>query len=324
MAESVDPLASILRAQAPDSEADLYIKSDLEAVRHFFRVAAGLDSQIPGDYEIIGQIRSQFATARDERHVDGLLEKLFNCAVRVSKEVKNTTLFSDGTLSVQYAVAREVIQLGLDHVVILGAGDTALITAKYLRKMNPRLRLSIVNRDQRKLELFTERYNARGFVMADLSCALKDAQALVITTNAPHLLVRPHHLQDSLVKHIYDLSVPSNLDPVIKTQINLRILDVDTISAALSVTLSHRSKEIPKVEALVIHHTNEFRLWLLRNHFYSVAHETNLTSSDLKQILSQWLNESDHDISESETIRKSARRAILQLTEGDESLKFRE
>ena len=138
----VEPVVEILRAQADCTSEELnkivYINRGVEAVEHFFRVAAGLESQIVGDYEIISQIKTAFRGAKDHGKANGILEKMFNFALQASKEVKNSTSFSDGTMSVPYAVIKQMLgRNDIRTITVAGAGETGEIVVKYIRSYLP-------------------------------------------------------------------------------------------------------------------------------------------------------------------------------------------
>src|SRR5258706_7054136 len=112
-----------------------YVKEGDDAVEHFMTVAAGLDSQIPGDYEISSQIKTAFQLAKEQGKTNGYLERLVNQALQLSKIVKNTTSFSDGTLSVSYAVTQQIKKTAMDSpcIALVGLGEIGLLTLKNLK-----------------------------------------------------------------------------------------------------------------------------------------------------------------------------------------------
>lgn len=260
----------ILTSKAGDLTQDVYIKHHHDAVNHFFRVAAGLDSQIPGDYEIIAQIKSSFLLAKAQGRVNGFMEKMFNFALQASKEVKNMTSFSDGTISVAWSVASQVSkQDGVSKITVLGAGDTGELVIRYIQKLRPDIQIKVVNRDITRLYLIASKYDVLPFPLAALHEALLDSDALVVTTNSAHPLVEVQHLDRSTVKTIYDLSVPRNVDPAVYYLKTLNVLDVDAISGQINETIENRLREVPKVEEIIARHIEEFKNW---SHRRQVAH----------------------------------------------------
>lgn len=274
---------------------DVYVKEGGAAARHFFEVASGLDSQIPGDYEIISQIKSAFQLAKTHNRTNGYLEKLFNFSLQASKEVKNTTSFSDGTLSVSFAAVQQLMERhDVKAVTILGAGEAGELTMKYLRKFLPTVAINLVNRDVQKLHTISEKYEAIAFVLNDLQKALERSDALIVATNAAQPVVYLDHLKESPVKIIYDLSVPQNVAKEVYKAGHISIYDVDTISERINRTVQSRLAEVPKVESIIDKFTAQFTEWSFRNQYFSVAgrvqHITDkpLTRKELHTIFQAW------------------------------------
>ena len=244
----------------------IYVKEGDEAVSHFFRVAAGLDSQIPGDYEIISQIKAAFMLAKEHSKVNGFMEKIFNYALQASKEIKNTTSFSDGTISVAYSVALQLAKAEVKKVTVLGAGETGELVIKYLQKLRPGLQINLVNRDKTRLYLVAGEYDVLPFPIAMLSEAIFDSDALVVTTNATTPLVDMEHVEGSQLKLVFDLSVPRNIHSSVYEVLD--VMDVDGVSKQINVTIENRLKEIPKVESIIFEHIEEFKQWTLRRDMF--------------------------------------------------------
>lgn len=255
-----------------EMQGDLYMKEGAKAAEHFFEVAAGLDSQIPGDYEIISQIKSSFQLAKHHNRTNGYLEKLFNFSLQASKEVKNTTSFSDGTLSVSFAVVQQLMeQRELKEVAVLGAGETGELTIKYIRKFLPEVKINLINRDLEKLQLIAEKFKTSAFSLTNLREAIEKSDALIVTTNAEQPVVYNDHLENSSLKFIYDLSVPQNVAKEVYDAGEITIFDVDTISEKINYTVESRLAEIPKVQSIITRYTQLFTEWAFRHHYFSVA-----------------------------------------------------
>ena len=263
-----EALKSILCKKGDCTQELIYEKSDEEAITHFFKVAAGLDSQIPGDYEIIAQIKNSFLLAKQHSKVNGFMEKIFNYALQASKEIKNTTSFSDGTISIAFIVASQLAKMDLQKVTILGAGDTGELMIRYLQKLTPKTQISLVNRDPEKLAHVASLFEVIPFPITLINEAIYDSEALVVATNANTPLVEAGHVEGTQLKVIYDLSVPRNVDPAVYNTIN--VLDVDTVSKHVSATIESRLQEVPQVEAIIVKHIKEFRSWSQRREQYSI------------------------------------------------------
>jgi glutamyl-tRNA reductase len=267
-------IKEILRVQGQCTEKELddiiYMKKGTEAINHFFRVAAGLESQIVGDYDIISQIKSAFRGAKEHQRTNGILEKMYNFALQASKEVKNSTSFSDGTLSVPYAVVKKLMgRMDIKTITVAGAGETGELVIKYIRKYLPVCNIRLVNRDEEKLHNLGSKYDLMEFPIASLGRSLTDSDALIVATNAPMPIVDRMHMGDS-IKVIFDLSVPRNVAARIYRMNTIEVFDVDMISESILHTKTARLSEIPRVEGILTRHADAFNDWMRRRESYSV------------------------------------------------------
>lgn len=270
----VAPLKEILQTQAQCSAEELekliYVKEETAAIDHFFRVAAGLESQIVGDYEIISQIKTAFKGAKDCGRTNGILEKMYNFALQASKEVKNTTSFSDGTLSVTYAAIKQLVgRMDVNTITVVGAGETGELVIKYIRKYLPHCSVRLVNRDEERLYTIGSKYDAMQFPITALMQSLAGSDVLIVTTNASSPIVERENISDS-IKIIFDLSVPHNVSPRVYRMNSIQVFDVDTISLSIQGTKTARLAEIPRVEEIITNHSLAFTDWMHRRETYSV------------------------------------------------------
>jgi glutamyl-tRNA reductase len=181
------------------------------------------------------------------------------------------TSFSDGTISVSWCVASQVAkQSGVSKITVLGAGDTGELVIRYLQKLLPEVQINLVNRDITRLYLVASRYDILPFPIDSLHEALIDSEVLIVTTNAAQPLVAALHLEGSLVRIVYDLSVPRNVDVNVYDRPAVEVLDVDMISRQINETIENRLREIPKVESIIASILEEFRTWSHRRQVYSI------------------------------------------------------
>ena len=298
-------LLSLLQRHAKASSQEVnqyvYLKEGNKAVRHFLSVASGLDSQIPGDYEIISQIKSAFQLAKEHRRTNGYLEKLFNFAMQASKEVKGSTAFSNGTISVIYAVAQKISkQKNIHKVVVLGAGGTGQQAVGYLKKVMPNVKITLVNRDAEKLKPIVSMFNIQGASLENLRDELKDTDTMIVATNANKPLVNREHLIGSRMKSIFDLSVPQNVTKDVYTMDQVKYYNVDSISTLTDATIQVRLAEIPKVKDIVTHYERKFSQWSARHHYFSVASQASvggnfLSRKELTGLFDQWHKSLQYD-----------------------------
>ncbi|HEY9486763.1 MAG TPA: glutamyl-tRNA reductase [Chryseosolibacter sp.] len=279
----------------------VYVKEGNDAVRHFLSVASGMDSQIPGDYEIISQIKSAFQLAKEHQRTNGYLERLFNFAMQASKEVKANTSFSQGTVSAIYATVQKLSrQKAIHKVVVLGAGSTGQQTVGYLKKLIPSAKIILMNRDAEKLKTVASIFNIQGSPLENLHHELKDADAMIVATNASKPLVTREHLIGSRIRFIFDLSVPQNVAEDVCTMDQLKYYNVDSISTLTDATIQVRLAEIPKVKDIVINYERKFSEWSARHHYFSLASQASVAGNLLSRkaltgLFDQWHKSQQYD-----------------------------
>ena len=289
------------KASSQEVNQYVYFKEGNKAVRHFISVASGLYSQIPGDYEIISQIKSAFQLAKEHRRTNGYLEKLFNFAMQASKEVKVRTCFSNGAVSVIYAAAQKIAkQKNIHKVVVLGAGSTGQQAVGYLKKVMPNAKITLINRDTEKLKPIASMFGIQGASLENLRGELEDADAMIVVTNANKPLVNREHLIGSRMKFIFDLSVPQNVAEDVCTMDQVRYYNVDSISTLTDATIQTRLAEIPKVKDIVTSYEEKFSKWSARHHYFSVASQASvggnlLSRKELTGLFDQWHKSLQYD-----------------------------
>lgn len=258
-------LKSLSGVSHEEIKAHTFIKEGDEAIKHLLTVASGLDSQIPGDYEIIGQIRNAFQLSKNLGRSNGYIEKVVNQAVLVSKTIKNTTAFSDGTVSVSYAVVQQVRQAmereNLRKICVVGLGKMGHNTLKYLLQHTPDAQITLVNRDEKKLEEVATANQLKAIPFSSLTEAVRESEIVIVATGVDEPILHLNQVKGTSVKYIFDLAMPRNVAPDVYNYDEVKVFDVDQISATVNDTLDKRLAEIPKVKAIVQSKAQEFFDW---------------------------------------------------------------
>ncbi|HTH57708.1 MAG TPA: glutamyl-tRNA reductase [Cyclobacteriaceae bacterium] len=258
-------LKSLSGATQEEIVAHTFIKEGDDAIKHLLTVASGLDSQIPGDYEIIGQIRNAFQLSKNLGRSNGYIEKVVNQAVLVSKTIKNTTAFSDGTVSVSYAVVQQVKEVmartGLKKICVVGLGKMGHNTLKYLRQHAPDAEITLVNRDEKKLDEIASVNQLKAIPFSSLNEAVRESEIVIVATGVAEPILHLSQVEGTAVKYIFDLAMPRNVAADIYEYPAVKVFDVDKISATVTDTLDKRFAEIPKVKAIVQSKAQEFFDW---------------------------------------------------------------
>ena len=242
-----------------------YIKSGWEAVEHLFNVAAGLDSQILGDYEIVGQLKQAVKLSREHGFIGTFLERLTNVVLQSSKAVKSQTRLSGGTVSVSFAAVqylRENLSNTKDKkIVLLGTGKIGRNTCKNLVDYLDTKNITLINRtEDRAVELAGE----LGLAFASFENKaqfIREADVVVVATNAETPVLMKEDVAGYGNKILIDLSIPYNIDPSTNGLPGISLVNVDDLSKINDATLQKRMAEVPAAKAIIAEHTTEFAEW---------------------------------------------------------------
>ena len=235
------------------------------AVEHLFKVAAGLDSQIIGDYEILAQLKQAARTSREHGCLNSFMERVVNYALQSSKEIKTKTRLSSGTVSVSYAAIEIVKERILDvtgkRILLVGTGKLGRHIGKNLDHYLPTADLSFTNRTDEKAQELAMNCNARSVPYRDIALAADEADIIIVSSTSDVYTILPGFFQTVKPRLILDLSVPQNVDPAVKTLKGTVLLDVDEISLILEKTISLRQAEIPKALSIIEFTIAEMMKW---------------------------------------------------------------
>jgi glutamyl-tRNA reductase len=246
----------------------LYDYQDLEAARHLFEVAAGLDSLVIGEPQILGQVTRALELARGQGAAGAMLNRLFLAAIHAGKRARTETAISRNPASVSSlaaAMAEKAIgDIHHAHIVILGAGEMAELTVETLRKRGAG-QIRVVNRTLERARALAERWNADASTFEFLPQALSEADILIASTGAPHTLIsaemiRALHRTRPLV--LIDIAVPRDIDPACADLPGVSLYDIDSLNAQLEHSLAERLAEVPRVRAILEEELSRFAEYL--------------------------------------------------------------
>jgi glutamyl-tRNA reductase len=263
--ELTDLLIRHTRGNREQFHALAYRKRGTEALQHLFEVAAGLDSQIIGDNEILGQLKQSVALSRGQHMIGPIMDRTLNFAFQAAKAIKTKTQLSTGTVSVSYA-AIEWLQKekkrDIQNILVYGIGKFGRNVAKNIRHYFPGASLAVINRTDSVAEQFARETGANWIPFSSLASAIKDANVIIVCTNAGEYTLLPELFEDSAEKTILDLSVPLNVHPNVAALPGIRVADVDEVSVLLFETLRARKAEVPKAMEMLNEVQQDFFDWL--------------------------------------------------------------
>ena len=238
-----------------------------EAVNQLFRIGTGLESQILGDYEIVGQMKIAFKQAKKAGLVNSYLERLMNLILQASKKVKNETQISSGTTSVSYAAIKyitdNVHNYNQKNILVFGLGKMGKNSTKNLIKYTQNKNICLINRTEKKADDFVKSHpTINKSTLDNLSKEIEKADILIVSTGAEKPTITTQHISNNKELLILDLSMPENVDNKVSEFDNIHLVNVDELSKITDETLTLRKKEIPKAEKIISKHKLEFNDWL--------------------------------------------------------------
>ena len=238
-----------------------------EAVNQLFRIGTGLESQILGDYEIVGQLKLAFKLAKKYQTINAHLERLINLVLQASKKVKNTTQLSSGTTSVSYAAVQYIIQnipsYNSKNILVFGLGKMGKHTCKNLAEYTKNKAVCLINRTEEKAISFVKEHTSiRNSSIENLTQEIANSDILIVSTGSDTPTVTKEHLSTDKEILILDLSMPENVDISVSEFENVSLVNVDELSKITLETLSTRQKEVPKAEEIIEVYKEEFNDWL--------------------------------------------------------------
>jgi glutamyl-tRNA reductase len=248
-----------------------YFYLSREAVRHLFRVTAGLDSMVVGENEILGQVKEAFGAASKAGRVRSVLHPLFERAFRTAKRTKQETKISEGAVSVS-SVAVELAQkifgnLSRQNILILGTGKVSVLTLKRLLKDGAR-QVWVASRTAARAEELAEDFGVRAIAFEDWRRFLKDSDIVISSTAAPHPVIHYEDVKQAMAarRHkplfIIDIAVPRDTAPEVNTLDDVYLYNIDDLKGISGANLKFRQKEITKCEAIVEQQADDFMFWL--------------------------------------------------------------
>lgn len=237
-----------------------------EAISQLFRVGTGLESQILGDYEIVGQLKQAFKQAKSLKITNTYLERLMNNVLQASKHVKNLTKISSGTTSVSYAAVQYIINNMADYetknILVFGLGKMGKHTCKNLAQYTNNKSVCLINRTEEKaVEFVKELKYIRKATIENLSQEIDKADVLIVSTGAEKPTITKNHISENKKILILDLSMPENVALDLEDYQGVKLINVDELSKITDETLAIRQQEIPLAEAIIESHKKEFNDW---------------------------------------------------------------
>ena len=263
----IELLCAFSEGNAAEFNTICNIHKDQDAISHLFRIGTGLESQILGDYEIVGQLRHSLKLSKKLKTTNAYIERLVNSVLQASKRVKNETKLSSGTTSVSYAAVQYIIENLPDYnsknILVFGLGKMGKHTCKNLAEYTRNKQVCLVNRTEEKaIQFVKEHASIRKSTIENLNSEVANADVLIVSTGADKPTITKAHLSQQKKILILDLSMPENVAKEVTDYAGVSLVNVDELSKITDKTLAVREQEIPFAEAIIETHKTEFNEWL--------------------------------------------------------------
>jgi len=269
LARVADTCVAALCERAPKIREHLYRHAGGAAVRHLFRVAASLDSLVLGEPQILGQLKQAYDVAREQRALGPILNRTVPRAIRVAKRVRTETSIGAGQVSVPSVavdLARQIFgEFTGRFVALVGSGEMAETAAKLLRGAGARL--VVVGRNLARAEEVARAVDGEGRPWTELGATLSEADVVITSTSAKGYVIDYETVAAARKKRrgqsqfLIDLAVPRDIDPRVEKLDGVYLYNVDDLTAQVKESLSARSREAERAEAIVVSEALGYDRW---------------------------------------------------------------
>ncbi len=242
----------------------LYRYSGSDAIRHLFRVACSLDSMVVGEPQILGQLKSAYALAREHGAVSGFLETLLGRAFNVAKRVRTETEIGSSAVSVSFAaveLAREIFGSLKDRsILLIGAGKMSEAAARHLSR-NGVTRIFVANRTLSRAEEMARMFQGAVVDYSRLDEALPDMDIVLTSSAAPEFVLTRERVRRVIEARrnrpvfLIDIAVPRNVEPSVNELANVFLYDIDDLQQVVGRNLSNRAEIATEAERIVAEET---------------------------------------------------------------------
>ncbi|AXH99341.1 glutamyl-tRNA reductase [Sporosarcina sp. PTS2304] len=254
-----------------DFSTHLIIHEEDGAIEHLLRVAAGIDSMVLGETQILGQVRSSFLAAQEIGTTGTVFNELFKQAITTAKRAHTETAIGENAVSVSYAaveLGKKIFgSLKHKHIAILGAGKMGELAVKNLQGSGVG-KITVINRTFSKAELLAAKFDGEAKSMQELQCLLLEADILISSTGSTDYVIDYELMQfvEKLRKgkplFLVDIAVPRDLDPKIGDLANMFLYDIDDLQGIVEANLAERKRAADEIGLMIESEVVAFKDWL--------------------------------------------------------------
>ncbi len=259
------------RNEMSNSSGYLYTYAHYDVIDHLFRVAAGLDSMILGETQILGQVRTAYQLACEHGATERILNTMFQQAVSVGKRVRTETLIDQNAASISYAAVELTKKLfsGLQgrSILVVGAGKMSELTAKHLIA-NGVSSVFVSNRAFERATELARQFGGKAIRYDELFEYMAVIDIVISATAATHWIIKRIDMEKVMERRkgkpvfIIDIAVPRDVDPAVGEIEGVELYNIDDLQGVVDKNLEYRKKKAAKAEKIIEYEVAEFWKWL--------------------------------------------------------------
>lgn len=319
---SLDAVLSFL-AEARDLPVSsfrdaLYVRRDMDAVKHLYRVASGLDSMVLGEYQIVSQLKQAYAQASERGTCDPIINRLMHGAFHLSGRARSETEIGRRKVSIPSVAVDMASQVFDDfadkRVLVIGAGDMAQLVCEHLRETDCR-HFTVTSRTLNNARALARAFDGRVVPFSQLDEELVDADIVITAVHCPRCILTEQRVREvqqrrsGRLLYIVDLGVPRNVEPEAASVGQVYLQDIDALGRTAAANDAARKREVTCVERIVEQELQRFEQWM--------------TESQARPLISQMFEDArrlqhielDRFFDRCRSLTDDEREAIEQLTE---------
>ncbi len=262
----IDLLCENTKGTVEEFQNVAYVHKNNDAVSHMFRVGSGLDSQILGDFEIIGQLKAGAKRSKKIGLLNSYTERLLNSVIRASKRIKTETELSSGATSVSFASVQYIMNtiqnISDKNILLFGTGKIGRNTCENLVKHTKNPHITLINRTKDKAEAVAGKFNLLVKDYNNLQEEVNNSDIVIVATGAQNPTIYKSLIQTKKPLLILDLSIPKNVNENVRELNNITLVHLDDLAKITDETLEKRKDYIPAAETIISEIKAEFNAWL--------------------------------------------------------------
>ncbi|MEA2451832.1 MAG: glutamyl-tRNA reductase [Actinomycetota bacterium] len=311
---------------APEDFTDrLYTYHDDAAIRHLFRVSAGIDSMVVGESEILGQVRRAFTAATEEGSIQRVLGSAFRKAMRAGKRARTETGIGRNPVSISSAavdLARKAFEgstLAGKKVAIVGAGKMGKLAAQALSSAGAS-DVTVVNRSQERAQDLAAMFGAVPLPIEELPHVLVRSDIVITSTTAPDTIVDKDLVEKVVAQRgsgsplfIVDIAVPRDVEASVRDIPGVVLRDIDDLRGVVDAGIGNRLSEVSQVEQIIGDEVNNFIEWQKSSEIAPTITELIAWAESIRQKEMERLAASDLSPEQLEAAERSSKRIVAKL-----------